>query len=65
MINLWTGKGIWEGWRITKYYEHCKFGESILIDPEGNTYSPEDIISNKNISEALDYYRNERKTGSD
>jgi len=38
MSNEWTGKGIWEGWRIAD-----RSGQMMLIDPDGNAYGPDDI----------------------
>jgi hypothetical protein len=43
-LTLWAGKGIWEGWQIRKHYESCKFGESVLVDPDGVPYGPNDIL---------------------
>jgi len=44
-LTLWAGRGIWEGWSIRKHYESCKFGDSVLVDPDGIPYKPSDIIS--------------------
>ena len=47
-LTLWSGKGTWEGWKIRKQYQGCKFGESVLVDPDGVPYSPSDILASRN-----------------
>lgn len=59
-LNLWTGHGIWQGWSIRKHYEKCKFGESVLVDPDGNAYYPDDIISRKDDNVKLDACESKR-----
>ena len=43
-IDLWTGRGIWEGWSIRKHYESCKFGDSVLVSPDGSTFYPDELM---------------------
>lgn len=59
-LNLWTGHGIWQGWSIRKHYEKCKFGESVLVDPNGNAYYPDDIISLKDDNVNFDICESKR-----
>jgi hypothetical protein len=49
-INLWIGRGVWEGWSIRKHYESCKFGESVLVAPDGSTFYPNDLLNNEKFS---------------
>jgi hypothetical protein len=39
---------------MRKHYESCKFGESVLVDPEGVAYSPSDILAYRNILTSLE-----------
>lgn len=43
MIDIWTGKGRWEGWRVTTDHPSCKEGQPVLVDPQGRAYYPSDI----------------------
>lgn len=49
-LKLWAGKGIWEGWQMLKHYESCKFGDSVLVAPDGSTFYPEDLAKLKEKS---------------
>ena len=49
-LTLWSGRGTWEGWKIRKQYQGCKFGESVLVDPDGVPYSPSDILASRNAT---------------
>lgn len=43
MSDIWTGTGIWEGWRITTDHPASSYGQPVLVDPDGNAYGPGDI----------------------
>jgi len=43
MSNIWTGKGIWEGWRLTTDHAAAKDGQPVLISPSGRAFGPDDI----------------------
>lgn len=42
-MDAWTGKGIWEGWRITTDHASSSYGQPVLVDPDGRAYGPGDI----------------------
>lgn len=46
-LVLWSGRGIWKGWQIRKQYQGCKFGDSVLVDPNGNPYNPHELLAMK------------------
>lgn len=42
-MDIWTGAGIWQGWRLTTDHAACSHGQPVLVDPDGNAYGPGDI----------------------
>lgn len=43
MSDMWTGNGIWRGWRLTTDHSASSYGQPVLVDPEGTAYGPGDI----------------------
>jgi len=43
VADIWTGEGIWEGWRLTTDHPASSYGQPVLVDPDGIAYSPGDI----------------------
>lgn len=43
MTDIWTGSGIWEGWRLTTDHAASSYGKPVLVSPTGRAYGPGDI----------------------
>lgn len=43
MMDEWTGKGIWAGWRITTDHAASSYGQPVLVSPDGRAFGPGDI----------------------
>jgi hypothetical protein len=43
MSDIWTGSGVWAGWRLTTDHAASSYGQPVLIDPDGRAYGPGDI----------------------
>lgn len=60
MTNIWTGSGVWEGWRLTTNHAASSYNQPVLVNPEGEAFGPDDIyktpdgmIGNKEICDLL------------
>lgn len=53
-MDIWTGSGTWDGWRLTTDHAASSYGQPVLVDPDGQAYGPGDI--RKRIYQA-DYAR--------
>ncbi|WII39210.1 DUF3653 domain-containing protein [Paenibacillus thiaminolyticus] len=42
MSDIWTGQGIWQGWRITTDHD-SNHGDPVLVSPDGRAFGPGDI----------------------
>lgn len=45
MSNIWEGTEDWEGWILTTEYPASRYGQPVLVSPDGTIYGPGDIIS--------------------
>lgn len=52
--NIWTGEGIWEGWRITRDHGASYNGQPVLVGPDGKAYSPGDIAETYSQADLAD-----------
>ncbi len=43
MADIWTGNGVWQGWRLTTDHPTSSYGQPVLVDPDGVAYGPGDI----------------------
>ena len=45
MTDIWTGAGVWAGWKLTTNHSASSYGQPVLVDPDGNAYGPGDIAA--------------------
>ncbi len=41
--DLWTGNGVWTGWRMTTAHAASSYGQPVLVDPDGTAFGAGDI----------------------
>lgn len=44
-MDIWTGTGIWSGWRLTTNHSASSYNQPVLVDPDGKAYAPDDILA--------------------
>lgn len=44
--DIWTGTGIWAGWRLTTDHAASSYGQPVLVSPDGRAFGPGDIAGN-------------------
>lgn len=42
-MDIWTGDGIWAGWRLTTDHADSSYNQPVLVSPDGRAFGPGDI----------------------
>ena len=42
-MDIWTGSGIWSGWRLTTDHSASSYNQPVLVSPDGRAFGPGDI----------------------
>lgn len=51
-MDIWVGTGVWAGWKITTDHIASKDGHPVLVDPDGEAYNPDEIVSFNDVMTA-------------
>lgn len=51
MGDIWTGTGVWGGWRLTTDHSASSYGQPVLVDPDGKAYGPGDILASELVGQ--------------
>ncbi|MGO0058669.1 DUF3653 domain-containing protein [Brevibacillus fluminis] len=55
-MDIWTGTGIWDGWRLTTDHSASSYNQPVLVSPDGRAFGPGDIagtFSQADLAKAL------------
>lgn len=57
-MDIWTGTGVWSGWKLTTDHATSSYGQPVLVAPDGRAFGPGDILATdyvgqKEIAEML------------